>query len=118
MPWEVGRGSGPVPPVSVEPKQTLKTDRRGAVIVEMALVLPLLVTLLLGLVCYGQYFLIANRVQQIANDAARATIGGRTSAERNPLPADAADDAATITTVIEIQALYARYSTGRGQGVI
>src|SRR3546814_11849192 len=77
MPWEVGRGSGPVPPVSVEPKQTLKTDRRGAVIVEMALVLPLLVTLLLGLVCYGQYFLIANRVKQFATDAARAPIGGR-----------------------------------------
>src|SRR3546814_1825318 len=83
MPWEVGRGSGPVPPVSVEPKQTLKTDRRGAVIVEMALVLPLLVTLLLGLVCYGQYFLIAHSVQQIANDAARATIGGLTSDERS-----------------------------------
>src|SRR3546814_15918207 len=81
MPWEVGRGSGPVPPVSVEPKQTLKTDRRGAVIVEMALVLPLLVTLLLGLVCYGQYFLIAHSVQQIANDAARATIGRLTAAE-------------------------------------
>src|SRR3546814_13515496 len=84
MPWEVGRGSGPVPPVSVEPKQTLKTDRRGAVIVEMALVLPLLVTLLLGLVCYGQYFLIAHRVQPIANDAARATLGGLTSDEPSP----------------------------------
>src|SRR3546814_9175157 len=83
MPWEVGRGSGPVPPVSVEPKQTLKTDRRGAVIVEMALVLPLLVTLLLGLVCYGQYFLIAHSVQQIANDAARATIGGLTRSEEH-----------------------------------
>src|SRR3546814_9881470 len=105
MPWEVGRGSGPVPPVSVEPKQTLKTDRRGAVIVEMALVLPLLVTLLLGLVCYGQYFLIAHSVQQIANDAARATIGGLTSDERSRLAVDAAAAAAAIHPEIDVEVI-------------
>src|SRR3546814_13219599 len=70
MPWEVGRGSGPVPPVSVEPKQTLKTDRRGAVIGEMALVLPPLVTLLPGLVRYGPVFLISHSLQHTANHAA------------------------------------------------
>src|SRR3546814_15097933 len=113
MPWEVGRGSGPVPPVSVEPKQTLKTDRRGAVIVEMALVLPLLVTLLLGLVCYGQYFLIAHSVQQIANDAARATIGGLTSDERSRLAVAAADAAAALNPEIDVEALPVAVQIGR-----
>ncbi|WP_245968615.1 TadE/TadG family type IV pilus assembly protein [Hephaestia caeni] len=74
-------------------------------IVEMALVLPLLVTLLLGLVCYGQYFLIAHSVQQIANDAARATIGGLTSDERSRLAVDAADAAAAINPEIDVEAM-------------
>src|SRR3546814_1310506 len=69
----------------------------------MALVLPLLVTLLLGLVCYGQYFLIAHSVQQIANDAARATIGGLTSDERSRLAVDAADAAAAINPEIDVR---------------
>src|SRR3546814_18776749 len=65
----------------------------------------LLVTLLLGLVCYGQYFLIAHSVQQIANDAARATIGGLTSDERSRLAVDAADAAAAINPEIDVEAM-------------
>src|SRR3546814_9897733 len=65
----------------------------------------LLVTLLLGLVCYGQYFLIAHSVQQIANDAARATIGGLTSDERSRLAVDAADAAAAFNPEIDVEAM-------------
>ena len=39
-----------------------------------ALVLPALTLLLLGIFGYGQYFLLAHSAQQMANDAARATI--------------------------------------------
>src|SRR3546814_11319158 len=65
----------------------------------------LLVTLLLGLVGDGQYFLIAHSVQQIANDAARATIGGLTSDERSRLAVDAADAAAAINPEIDVEAM-------------
>ena len=63
----------------------LTCDTRGATIVEFALVLPLLLCLLLGVLGYGQYFLLAHSMQQIANDAARATISGLDADERTTL---------------------------------
>ena len=64
---------------------TLKRDRRGAALIEMALVLPLLVTMLTGIVSYGKWLYIAHGIQQVANDAARAAIAGLDSAERAAL---------------------------------
>lgn len=57
-------------------------DRRGVALIEFALLLPPLLLLLLGIFGYGQYFLLAHSVQQIANDAARATIAGLSPGER------------------------------------
>jgi Flp pilus assembly protein TadG len=62
--------------------ETFGQDRRGATIVEFALVLPLLAILLLGILAYGQYFLLAHSAQQLANDAARATVAGLSPGER------------------------------------
>lgn len=62
--------------------RSLVRDEGGAVIVEFAIVLPVLVLLMFGLLAYGQYFLLAHSTQQLANDAARATIAGLSSAER------------------------------------
>ena len=45
---------------------TLVHEERGAAIVEMALVLPLLLALLMGVLVYGQYFMLAHSVQQAA----------------------------------------------------
>ncbi len=56
--------------------------RRGAVIIEMAIALPVLLTLIMGIVSYGDWFLTAHSIQQTANDAARSAIGGLTAAER------------------------------------
>lgn len=61
----------------------LARDRRGAAIVEMALVLPLLLALLMGMLVYGQYFMLAHSVQQAANDGARAAIVGLDAADRS-----------------------------------
>ena len=47
--------------------------------------LPALTLLLLGIFGYGQYFLLAHSAQQMANDAARATIAGLSPAERTAL---------------------------------
>lgn len=62
---------------------TLARGERGAAIVEMALVLPLLLALLMGILVYGQYFMIAHSVQQAANDGARAAIVGLDAADRS-----------------------------------
>ena len=56
---------------------TLARGERGAAIVEMALVLPLLLALLMGILVYGQYFMLAHNVQQAANDGARAAMRGQ-----------------------------------------
>lgn len=58
------------------------SDRRGAVLVEFALALPLLLSLLMGMLCYGQYIWLAHSTQAMANDAARATMAGLTATER------------------------------------
>lgn len=60
----------------------LWADTRGAAIVEMAMTLPILLMLLMGIVSYGDWMLTAHGVQQAANDAARASIAGLTSSER------------------------------------
>ncbi len=63
----------------------LVRNRRGVAVMEFALVAPLLALLALGIMNYGQYFLLAHSTQQIANDAARATVAGLSSTERETL---------------------------------
>jgi Flp pilus assembly protein TadG len=65
-----------------KPARPLVDEERGAAIVEMALVLPLLLALLMGVLVYGQYFMLAHSVQQAANDGARAAIVGLDAADR------------------------------------
>lgn len=69
---------------------TLARGERGAAIVEMALVLPLLLALLMGILVYGQYFMLAHSVQQAANDGARAAIVGLDAADRRSIAVRAA----------------------------
>ena len=64
--------------------------RGGAAAVEFALVSPVLIALLMGIVTYGSYFLTAHTVQQIANDSARAAIAGLDDNERTQLAENAA----------------------------
>lgn len=63
----------------------LRRDQRGAAIVEMAMVLPVLLALIMGILSYGDWFLTAHSVQQAANDAARAAIAGLTTSERQQI---------------------------------
>jgi Flp pilus assembly protein TadG len=93
-------------PFSLRP---LLADRRGLAAVEMGLVLPLLASFLLGTITYGSWFFIAHSVQQAANDAARAGVGGlspaeragmiRTAANRNIGRGDFVDPAATTLMI-------------------
>lgn len=63
----------------------LARDRRGASLVEFAILLPVFAGILYGILGYGQYFLLAHNVQQLANDAARSTVAGLTADERRTL---------------------------------
>lgn len=63
----------------------LWNDHHGAVIIETAIVLPLLILLLLGIVSYGGWFMAAHSLQQAANEAARASLAGLDAAERREL---------------------------------
>lgn len=66
----------------------LRSFRRrddGAVLVEFAFVGPILIVMLMGIIAYGGYFWVSHAVQQLANDAARAAVGGLDSTERSSL---------------------------------
>ncbi len=65
--------------------RSLGHARGGAAAVEFAIIGPLLILLLLGIIVYGGYFLIAHSVQQLANDSARAALGGLSDGERKTL---------------------------------
>jgi len=53
--------------------------------VEFALVGPILILLLIGIVVYGGWFLTAQTVQAVASEGARAAVGGLNAAEREGL---------------------------------
>lgn len=48
----------------------------------MAFVLPILLTLMMGTLVYGQWFFVAHNIQQAANNGARAAIAGLDRRER------------------------------------
>lgn len=64
-------------------------DRSGSAAVEFAIVGPILLILMTGIFTYGGYFLTAHTVQQLANDAARASIAGLDDEERLALAREA-----------------------------
>jgi Flp pilus assembly protein TadG len=59
--------------------------RKGGVALEFALIAPVFLVMLLGVISYGGYFWIAHSVQELANDAARAALAGLTESEREQL---------------------------------
>lgn len=67
----------------------LPADTRGAVLVEVALCLPILIILLVGIIAYGAWLGTASAVQQVANEAARAALAGISTTERGTLVSQA-----------------------------
>ena len=58
---------------------------QGTSAIEFALVVPIFLTLTFGVIVYGAYFASLGVVQQIAYEAARASVTGLTDAERQSL---------------------------------
>lgn len=63
----------------------LSANASGAAAIEFAIVLPVFLVLVAGLLAYGLYLGTAHSVAQLAADAARASIAGLSDAERSTL---------------------------------
>lgn len=59
----------------------------GGAAIEFALLTPVFLLMLMGMLAYGIYFGAANSLQQLAADAARIAISGLSENERNTLVA-------------------------------
>lgn len=62
-----------------------KRNEDGTAAIEFALILPIFLVLLLGILAYGIYFAAANSTAQLAADAARASVAGVSDTERASL---------------------------------
>ncbi len=62
--------------------RTFFADRRANAAVEFGLTLPVFLVIVLGILVYGLYFGVAHGVQQLAAEAARASVSGLSDAER------------------------------------
>lgn len=68
--------------------------------VEFALIGPLFVILLIGLVVHGGWFWMAQGVQHLAAEGARAAVAGLDVAERDRLARAAVTETATAATIL------------------
>jgi Flp pilus assembly protein TadG len=59
--------------------------RRGAAAVEFAMLLPLFLTLVFGIVVFGSYLTMVHGVQQLAAEAARSSVAGMSDSERSSI---------------------------------
>ncbi len=70
---------------TMQPRSGSGRRREGSAAIEFALVGPILITLLAGMVVYGGWFWLAQSVQSLATESARAAMGGLDDAERRDL---------------------------------
>jgi Flp pilus assembly protein TadG len=63
----------------------LKRDRSGTAAIEFAILMPVFLLMLCGMMAYAIYFGAAHSIQQLAADAARTSIAGLDGVERNKL---------------------------------
>lgn len=86
-------------------RKRIGADRTGAAALEFALIGPLIVALFMGIVSYGGYFWLGHSVQQMANDAARASIAGLTDEERETLALESLAAAAVASGALRAERL-------------
>lgn len=59
--------------------------RDGAIAVEFAMVFPLFLLIVFGIVVFGSYLSVMHGVQQLAAEAARSSVAGLSESERSAL---------------------------------
>ena len=65
-------------------RQLVRHDQ-GTAVIEFAILTPVYLLMLTGMLAYGVYFGAAHALQQLAADAARTAVAGIDEAERNQL---------------------------------
>ena len=60
-------------------------NQSGATAVEFAIMLPIFLALIFGIVVFGSYLTMVHGVQQLAAEAARTSVAGLSDVERNSL---------------------------------
>ncbi|MBX3593991.1 MAG: pilus assembly protein [Sphingomonas sp.] len=94
----------------------LKNGECGSAILEFALLLPILASMLVGILSYGLYFGAAHSVQQLAADAARRSVAGSNAAERSSIVHAYVDANATGYFLIRADRLREVSATAIGDG--
>lgn len=83
----------------------LGASDRGSAAVEFALVGPLLIILIIGAVVYGGWLWMAQGVQHLAAEGARAAIAGIDASERTALAQSAVSDTLDSGTILMPEAV-------------
>lgn len=76
------QGERPARSASARSTCRLPGNNEGAVLVEFAFSFPILIILLIGIISYGSWLMVAHTVQQAANEGARAALAGISDSER------------------------------------
>lgn len=64
---------------------TFRKEKSGTAAIEFAILSPLFILLLMGMIAYGIHFGASHSIQQIAADAARTALAGVNANERSTL---------------------------------
>ncbi len=60
-------------------------DTRGVAALEFAIVTPVMLLMILGMICFGAYYVFLHELQELSSAAARSSVGGLSQSERNNL---------------------------------
>jgi Flp pilus assembly protein TadG len=92
------------------PALAFPRDRRGSTAIEFAVISPVLILMLLGILVYGGYFMLSHSLQEMANDAARASVAGLTDTERSALAQTAVSNDVQSYSYLKPQLLSVNYT--------
>ena len=83
------------------PSLSIASCRRGSSAVEFAMLLPVFLTIVFGIVVFGSYLAVIHGVQQLAAEAARSSIAGISEAERKSIASSFVTNNATTYPLID-----------------
>ncbi len=65
--------------------EKFRTARDGAIAVEFAMIAPIFLMMVFGIIMYGSYLAVVHGVQHLAAEAARSSVAGLSESERSTL---------------------------------
>lgn len=114
----VGRRNCKNPSGKFLPTNTMWSSEDGSAVIEFAAVMPVFVLITSGILSFGIYLGAAHSVQQLTADAARASVAGLTSGERDAIAREYVAVAAQRYPLIESDKLAVSSASEDGRYVI